>query len=460
MLTIDLERQLHFAALSGDYNPMHVDLEQARRSQFGGLVVHGVHVVLAALAATGRSTRSAIIALDAQFRSAVMVGDTVSFDVRSIDDVTSQVLALVGGRTRAVISVTWGESAANREPPAELRTKRGCERRTIQQLRGLAGSEPIGMDGDAFDALFPTLAPWLDHGDAAALLATTRVVGMRCPGEWALFRQLRWTGDQVDDGGHALNYAVSSIDERFAMVRLAMRSGGRRFQADVIVREPPPVQLDMKAIRAVVPSEAFKGLRALVVGGSRGLGELTVKVFVAGGAEVLLTYRTGSADAERVVTEVGGAATSVRADTGALDNEFIGAVRGFQPNHVSFMATPPIGRQSPGSFDAEVYRTYLDVYATGLADVLTVADASGDVRSVFMPSSVYAHETPAGFAEYSAAKRAAEALCEAWASVRRGRQSIVERLPPLVTDQTAAILGTDASSNIAVLLPALLRLSR
>src|SRR6202050_3314195 len=41
--------QLSFAALSGDYNPMHVDALAARRTLAGAPVVHGMHAVLWAL---------------------------------------------------------------------------------------------------------------------------------------------------------------------------------------------------------------------------------------------------------------------------------------------------------------------------------------------------------------------------------------------------------------------------
>src|ERR1700689_5257621 len=43
--------QLAFAALSGDYNPMHVDALAARRTQAGAPVVHGMHALLWALEA-------------------------------------------------------------------------------------------------------------------------------------------------------------------------------------------------------------------------------------------------------------------------------------------------------------------------------------------------------------------------------------------------------------------------
>jgi hypothetical protein len=42
--------------------------------------------------------------------------------------------------------------------------------------------------------------------------------------------------------------------------------------------------------------------RALVIGGSRGLGELTAKILMVGGADVTITYALGG-DVERVADE-------------------------------------------------------------------------------------------------------------------------------------------------------------
>ena len=51
--------------------------------------------------------------------------------------------------------------------------------------------------------------------------------------------------------------------------------------------------------------EEFQGQKALIVGGSRGLGEVTAKCIAAGGGEVYITFHRGSADAIRVSREIG-----------------------------------------------------------------------------------------------------------------------------------------------------------
>ena len=65
-----------FAAVSGDWNPAHVDPLAARRLIAGGPIVHGVHVLLWALDATGPGTGLARVRCT--FRQPVRIGEHAS----------------------------------------------------------------------------------------------------------------------------------------------------------------------------------------------------------------------------------------------------------------------------------------------------------------------------------------------------------------------------------------------
>ena len=52
----------------------------------------------------------------------------------------------------------------------------------------------------------------------------------------------------------------------------------------------------LSVFEAHAPGE-FANVRALVIGGSRGLGEITAKIIAAGGGDVWITYRRGKEDA-------------------------------------------------------------------------------------------------------------------------------------------------------------------
>ena len=80
--------------------------------------------------------------------------------------------------------------------------------------------------------------------------------------------------------------------------------GGTSGQLLAFERPRPQLQPAAIELQSMVGSEEFAGDRALVVGGSRGLGELTAKLLAAGGAQVCLTYKSGASDAEYIIDDI------------------------------------------------------------------------------------------------------------------------------------------------------------
>src|ERR1700683_540580 len=80
--TFTLADQKRFAALSGDFNPMHVDEVAARRTILGAPVVHGVHLLCWALESWlgNRQIVRGTVALEqlaSIFKRGALVGETV-----------------------------------------------------------------------------------------------------------------------------------------------------------------------------------------------------------------------------------------------------------------------------------------------------------------------------------------------------------------------------------------------
>jgi 3-hydroxybutyryl-CoA dehydratase len=90
-----------FAALSGDYNPIHVDEDYAKRTRWQGRIAHGMLVAglvtqtLSELGGEGAVHTSQ----EVTFRAPVRLGDTVT--------VTSEVTGKVEEKRRLLIANTW-----------------------------------------------------------------------------------------------------------------------------------------------------------------------------------------------------------------------------------------------------------------------------------------------------------------------------------------------------------------
>lgn len=457
VLTFDDARQTAFALLSGDHNPLHVDPDQARRSQFGGCVVHGVHLIMAALDALNLASPHRITKLEAQFRAAIMLGETVSFTPEPLGSGRIRISITVEGHLRMTVQVALesisdiGTLSQRTEWPMEVMV-----RPDFGTLADCKGVEPLALDTSALAGLFPSLSRTLLRADAGVLLATTRVVGMQCPGQWALFRQLQWEPLRDLDGPEeGMGFRVLSLDRRFSMVSLGFMAGRRSLRAEVILRQPPPNQVDFGQVRTLVPEGLFSGTRGLVVGGSRGLGEVAAKILAAGGAEVLVTYRSGRQDANRVVTELGVRAQTLPFVAEDPSADSLDQIAAFRPTHLAYFATPIIAKRPPGSWDSATFDRFIAVYITGLSKLFGAAQATRTLESVFFPSSTFVEERPSGFSEYIAAKEAGEALCATWQHAFPSLRCRWDRLPPLVTDQTAARMNEDPVRNLEVLLPKL-----
>ena len=266
---------------------------------------------------------------------------------------------------------------------------------------------------------------------------------MECPGLHSALVGFDIEFAQVLETPGEIVYRSARFDSRFKFLSLEL-SGGVRGRVDCLVRPAPAEQLPMAAMTELVPAGLFDGKHALVVGGSRGIGEVISKGFAAGGGRCTLTYAAGVEDATRVVADINraqpGIASSMRWDLLGPSPDMAGR----QFTHAFFLASPPIRKGRAGRSDGTLYRRYQRFYVAGLELVLRRFAACADQESVFVfVSSEYVESAPPGFEEYAAAKREGEVIGLQLGEAL-GLTFKVWRPPPLRTDQTAALAGEKA----------------
>jgi hypothetical protein len=288
--------QRAFARLSGDFNPIHVDPAAARLTAAGEPIVHGLHALLRTLDQHFSRT-SPPSTIDARFERPIIVGDTVQA-VRTSP--TTVALTLDGDLSLATISVERLRSSQDDVPglAAGRRSKRSSVKPAVWTLADIGDASGVVTlnQSNAIARMFPRASRAFGVESIRALAAISRLVGMECPGRDSLLSALSLRVDRTNAGKH-LQWRVARVDRRFALVRIDVDGGGVNGIVDAFLR-PSPVPLPSWAsVAAAVRAEEFAGQRALIVGGSRGLGAATAQLIAAGGGAALATFSAGKTEA-------------------------------------------------------------------------------------------------------------------------------------------------------------------
>jgi len=437
-----LEDVRHFAAVSGDTNPMHVDPLRARRMMFNRAVAHGMLLTLQSLEAIlATSPRSCEIAkLHAVYRSPVGIGENAKYSAEgawprwrftvSLDG-TSAVSGTVEFREREQAG------GGNLPQPAVSEPSTLCD----DDITGQFGGELLARI-EGLDALLPMVADSLPAGQLSALLAVTRIVGMRCPGERSILSEVKLTFPEHTPT--QLDWKVEKFDRRFARVSIAA-SGAVQGEIVSFVRPISPLERTAQDLRGVVRRDEFSGRAALIVGGTRGLGAAVARVLSLGGASVIATYRTGAQEAfalEREIHEAGGSIrfqsfdTAEAAPASLFDSEL---------TDLYYMATPSIFRGRKGAISTALFEEFNAVFIDGFLKVFGAArTASSALRYVLYPSSSVLSEPQPNLVEYAMSKQAAEEMIHALAAQYPALRFDLVRFPRLATDQTINLAGVPA----------------
>ncbi len=331
----------------------------------------------------------------------------------------------------------------------DLNPSRGeCLDRDLEQLDKASGGLDLCLNQRETELRFPNIMRVFPSGQLAELMALTRLIGMECPGLHSIFSDLNLDFEKPFNDVPKLDYEVTSYDSRIRLLTQNVQAPGMMGTLRAFLRFPPQYQESYIKLSKKVRKHEFSNQTALIVGGSRGLGEVVGKLLAAGGARVIVGYCQGFEEAHSIVKQInqgGGDAMCLAFDVLSprpLRKEDF--VNGLSPTHLYYFATPTISLGSKNSFSSSLFQKFCNYYVSGLVNTFRSLQRSEEsrLRGIFYPSTVFVRDLPANLAEYAAAKSAGETICILLAKEHPNINIFSPRLPQTTTDQTASFLPT------------------
>jgi acyl dehydratase/NAD(P)-dependent dehydrogenase (short-subunit alcohol dehydrogenase family) len=455
-----LADQALFAALSGDNNPIHLDPVIARRTGAGSLVVHGVHNLLWCLDCVAREVPDAlsVASLRVNFDTIVTINERVDAVLVQCDAKRLRIEGRVRGilALTAVIELSDKHSLVPFQKPVGLIDPVTPIDSPVEEILMLAGRLPFATPPSAVAEIFPNAARMLGARRVTAIGAFTRLIGMVCPGLHSIFNSLSLESSN-DDGADDIGFRVTNANMEHRRIVCAVGGGGWVGTLTSMIRHRPTAQPSVGEVaRHLTPGE-FSQSVAIIIGGSRGLGEAAAKIIAAGGGKPVITYATGQSDAQRVSAEIhswGGFCDVMKLDVNLPIAAQLAAIE-IVPNQLLYFATPMIGGRRAMLFDADRLEEFVRFYVTGFYNCCCVLiDKGAAPLTAFYPSTIFVENRPAGVTEYAMAKAAGEQLCRDMNLSFASFRALVSRLPRLATDQNPALSNaTDHQSVCEVLVP-------
>ena len=323
---------------------------------------------------------------------------------------------------------------------------------TKEKIESESGEVELYLNIESVDKLFPNLIRYFSNLQIATLLASTRLVGTKCPGMFSIYSEINllFNNDRVTD---KLKYKVAKYDNRFSLVYMQISGSYINGMIKSFIRPKEVKQDHFMTIRKNVKKNEFKRQSAIIIGGSRGLGEVTAKLLAAGSADIKLSYNKGEEDAKKIVNDInsnGGNAEYFNYDVISPNEQSLKKVlNDWSPTHLYYFATPFIFSGIKGKFSDNIFRNFCEYYVTGFNKSMNILISTG-LKRVFYPSTIAIDEKPLDMWEYVSAKLAGEMLCQYFEKYYGMIKIYRPRLPRIETDQTVSLFSVVNSNPIPI----------
>ncbi|MEP0356958.1 MaoC/PaaZ C-terminal domain-containing protein [Paraglaciecola sp.] len=429
-----------FSTLSGDHNPLHIDKSYAAKTSFGRPVIHGMELIFHCLEMFLDKKPNNFFEIESLHCGFIKPGFcsevlSVLFFEKSAGVCTCSVYTENRKTLLVKCHVSFKEISAENWDYFKLNTPNHfsplqINTHDIESVKDESGEIDLGVNSEQLQIHFPLISKQLSFNHCAFLLAITRLIGMKVPGQRALFNEIRFKSQRSSLEIDSLKFEVARVKTRLGSFVLSASNPTIEAVCKVSVL---PVATPSNEFASSYPLKNLKQ-KALVVAGTGSLGEITVKMLVQAGLSVVFTYKTEDERVKTLELYSNGLALGIQVNN--LDS-LEAVMLNHEFTHLYYFPTPNVFDRTPDSFDLGKFCEFSAVYIDLLDDYLKYCKPC----AVFIPSTIAIEEPVAGMATYAAAKAAMETWCMQYGNQNPNITFLVKRLPRLESRQTATYLA-------------------
>ena len=314
---------------------------------------------------------------------------------------------------------------------------------------------------------------FIPRAQLTALIWASYFIGMEMPGRQALFLSCSMDFAGAGDADHhRLHYRgkVTSFDAETSTLTIAADLSSAAGPVATVqleaARRPPPVEYPLASLAEKVGrSRALENKLALITGSSRGLGSLLAVGCALHGADVIVNYREGREEADRVAAQIassGRTATVVQGDIQERETWLriieVLTTAGRGLDLLVHNAFPPL---VPAAFaelsEGELERFLGVVRATAMGTQILLPAIAKNNGAIINISSEATQNPPREYSHYVIAKSAIEGLVLSLSKEYGAVRFVTVRPPRLLTDMTNGLVGAFQGRSPEGIVGAILR---
>ncbi len=442
-----LNDQYEFSQFSADINPIHIDPIYARRTIVGECIVHGVHGLMWALNNLLKTHDLYISSFEAKFLKSIPLNEPICL---FWNNEKNKLSIANDGTLFTTIVVRFG-AIKTKANIFDIKVEKALAFPKCMALKQCAelGKQELVYRGniDKGKILFPEL--FQTYGDAliAEISSASEIIGMQIPGLNSLFLSIK---GEFSVSHEISSFEIEKCDLRFGVLEISLRGKYLKACINALYRPQPQRVPHISYLKKFVSPNTFKSVNALIIGGSRGLGELTAKLIALGGGRLTITYNQGEMDAKNIRSEIERNGSSCNIEQLTIAKSFHLPLDDF--NQIYYFPTPRIKPEDTAIEGENLFSLYQMYYVDGFYSLILQALERRNFIKIFYPSTNFIDKPPFNFALYAKAKLNGENLCKEFN--KTGKLEIIyPRLPRMATDQTLSLMPELFEDSIQVILP-------